>query len=417
MRPLLALLLLLAVGAVGALLGQWLIEDPGSVRILVRGWRIEMSAVTAAILLVVAILALLLLLTMLRLPRAIARQMVLRRAAQGARAMLEERHREAVRKLARLPSSSPLALPALIAAARCAAASGRDAYAESLRERALHLEGGEALVRTERAAALLRSGRPAEAVRLLQTNEGPVASPAAKRVLALALAAGGEPEKALALLPALAGVLPKERLDTLRRRLAESVLAGTADREALAEAWTRLPAVARSDPAVFRAYLRALLSFGAGDEAARLIEARQSERWDPALATLHASIAAVPLDRRLRVAEAWLSAHPEQPQLLLALGRLCRLASLWGKGEDYLRRAIAAGAGADAWVELAELHLQREDREGAVACFRNALALLRDQGAVAAVARLRRQPSPTPTPEVRGAFGLPQLPGSTQGAS
>lgn len=416
MRPLLALLLLLAAGALGALLGQWLIEDPGSVRILLRGWRIEMSAVTAAILLFVALLALLLLVIMLRLPRAIARQRALRRAAEGARAMLEERHREAVRKLARLPSSSPLALPALIAAARCATASDRKAYAEALLERALRLKGGEALVRTERAAALLRAGQPAMAVRLLQTGESPVASPAAKRVLALALAAGGEPEKALALLPALAGALPKERLDALRRRLAESVLAGASDRQALSDAWENLPASARRDAAVFRAYARALVSLGAAEEAARLIETHPKERWDPALATLHASITAIPLDHRLRVAEAWLSAHPEQPQLLLALGRLCRLASLWGKSEDYLRRAIAAGAGADAWVELAELHLQREDREGAVACFRNALALLRDQGAVSAVARLRRQPSPTATPEVRGAFGLPRLPEAKEGA-
>jgi HemY protein len=410
MRPFLVLALLLALGALGALLGQWLIEDPGSVRILVRGWRVEMSGVTAAALILLVILASHLLLALLRLPRRIARELLIRRAAAGARAMLEERYREATRKLARLPKSSPLALPALVAAARCALASGHPRRAEALLDRAGRLAGGSALARSERAAMLLRAGRADEAVRLLETEGAAASSPAARRLLALALAADGQPGKALAMLPALAGVLPEERLAPLRRRLAEAVLAAASERTTLAQAWDSLPTAARRDPSVLRAYLRSLVAHGAGEEAARLIEARQAEHWDPALAELYARIDALSLERRLRLAEAWLAAHPEQPRLLLALGRLCRLASLWGKGEDYLRRAIAAGAGSDAWIELAELHLGQDDREGAIACFRNAIALLREQGGLAAVARLRRAPATVPEPEKRSPFGLPELP-------
>lgn len=408
MRAFLAVLIFLALAALGALLGQWLIEDPGSVRILVRGWRIEMTAVTAAILLLSFLVGLKVVLAALRMPRIVAQRLVVRRAAQGALALLEERYPEAARRLARLPASSRLALPAYIAAARAARAWGRHERAEALLERASRLPGGEAPVQSERAAALLRAGRPSEAVRLLQAQPSP--SPAARRILALALAASGEPRAALAQLPALKGALPPERLAALRRRLAESLLAQANDRKALSASWEALPTAAQRDPAVFSAYVGRLAALGAEEEAARLIERRQEREPDVLLAELHAEMSALPLERRLRMAEAWLALRPEQPRLLLILGRLCRRASLWGKGEDYLRRAIAAGAGADAWVELAELHLNQDDRDGAITCFRNAIAVLRSQGNLSAVARLRRPLSPTPVQELRGAFGLPQIP-------
>lgn len=410
MKAFLALLLLLALGALGAFLGQWLIEDPGSVRILLRGWRIEMSAVTAAILVALAIVLSHLLGAFLRAPRALARRLALKRAAAGARAMLEERHREATRMLARIPPSSPLALPAYAGAARSAAAAGLRERAEALLERAERLPGGAELARAERAALLIRAGRADEAVALLRADGRPPASPAGRRLLALALAASGAPAEALNLLPGLAKSLPPARLEALRRRLAEAILAGVSERDELARAWNGLPAAARNDPAVLRAYARRLLALGAGSEAARLIESRLQSDWDEMLAEIHAAIPDVPLERRLRLAEAWHAEHPERPRLLLALGRLCREASLWGKSEDYLRRAIAAGAGADAWIELAELHLGLEDREGAITCFRNAIVLLRHGQDLAAVARLRRPPTPAPDLEKRSAFGMPEIP-------
>ena len=43
----------------------------------------------------------------------------------------------------------------------------------------------------------------------------------------------------------------------------------------------------------------------------------------------------------------YLDLRPDDPDVLLCLGRLCRREQLWGKAEANLARAIGRGAGAD----------------------------------------------------------------------
>ena len=53
--------------------------------------------------------------------------------------------------------------------------------------------------------------------------------------------------------------------------------------------------------------------------------------------------------------EAWRVRQPREPSLLLALGRLCAVAGLWGKAQEYLELAIALRPGGQAHVELARV--------------------------------------------------------------
>ncbi|MDW8480249.1 MAG: hypothetical protein RML12_11200 [Xanthomonadales bacterium] len=177
----LRLLGLLLLGAAGAFAAQLLLEDPGSVRILFRGWRIELTAVTALALLAAALAAVAILVAAWGAARRIGQRRVMARAARGALALLEERHAEAERSLAGVPLRSPLGPPARIAAARAARARGLAERAERLLA-PLAADPDFALrIRAERAAWLLRAGAHAEAIALLEGDRHRL-SPAARRI-------------------------------------------------------------------------------------------------------------------------------------------------------------------------------------------------------------------------------------------
>ncbi|MDW8470089.1 MAG: hypothetical protein RML56_15160 [Burkholderiales bacterium] len=89
--------------------------------------------------------------------------------------------------------------------------------------------------------------------------------------------------------------------------------------------------------------------------------------WSEALIEQYAELPAgrgeeLEREARLRIerAERWLAARPREPKLLLALGRLCQQAGLWGKARDYLEASLAFESSRAAHLALARL----ADREG-----------------------------------------------------
>lgn len=97
--------------------------------------------------------------------------------------------------------------------------------------------------------------------------------------------------------------------------------------------------------------------------AARLIEEVLEEEWDPALVNVYSNCQGGDAMGRIAHAEAWLQTHPDDVELLLALGRLCRQLQLWGKAQSYFEASLAIRPGRDGHLELATLfdHLQKPD--------------------------------------------------------
>ncbi|MDC6641726.1 hypothetical protein OEZ79_26545, partial [Leclercia adecarboxylata] len=81
--------------------------------------------------------------------------------------------------------------------------------------------------------------------------------------------------------------------------------------------------------------------------------------------------------------QRWLTTQPSSPALLLALGRIAARQRQHTLAEDYLHRAIAAGAGPAAWEALGELFLERGETALASQCFANALSQQRGDDSVA----------------------------------
>ncbi|WP_018413077.1 heme biosynthesis HemY N-terminal domain-containing protein [Methyloversatilis thermotolerans] len=135
------------------------------------------------------------------------------------------------------------------------------------------------------------------------------------------------------------------------------------DPGALEAYWKALPAAEREDAQVVRAMCDALVHAGQHAQARKLIEAQIERAWEPSLMPLYAQCDGSDALARIARAEAWLRDHQDDAELLLALGRLCRVQQLWGKAQSYLEAALAVQPSRVVHVELALLaeHLQRSD--------------------------------------------------------
>ena len=100
----------------------------------------------------------------------------------------------------------------------------------------------------------------------------------------------------------------------------------------------------------------------------------QSEH-SPMLLPLYASLDRVPARERIQRAEQWRQAHGDDPDLLLALGRMCMTEALWGKAEEYLDRCLMVRETPAAHVALGELCEALDRQDAAAAHFRSAARL------------------------------------------
>ena len=143
------------------------------------------------------------------------------------------------------------------------------------------------------------------------------------------------------------------------RELAYAGLFASTDQAVLRERLRRVPRNERGMVPVARTIARSLIAAGMAAEAREIIETALDEQWDDALASLYADCARADPETAigpfLERGEVWRVRHPREPSLLLALGRLCAAAGLWGKAQEYLELAIALRPEGQAHVELARV--------------------------------------------------------------
>ena len=170
----------------------------------------------------------------------------------------------------------------------------------------------------------------------------------------------------------------------LERIWAEASLREAADANALADRWETLPKPLRSEPGIVLAYATRAAALRWDDAAANSIEQALDANWDESLAAHYGSMLVARSDAgraeaRRANAERWLQAHPASPALLLTLARMSREQGQWPQAEQYLHRALAQGAGADAWEELGHGYAQANDDPRARLAYANALRAARGQ--------------------------------------
>ena len=408
------LLFWIVLALVGALLAQLLLADPGYVLLRYRGYDYQTTVAAGLLILLAVLVAAWLLWKLLTLPLRSWRGRRDRRArarlGEGLDALHHGHYMRAEKLLAQAADDRDIEASARLGAARAAVARGDHAAARTQLDA---LADRHAAARAIAGAELaLAEQHPTDALVAL---DAPAAQPLPPRGLALraeALAASGQAAQAYGMLGALRQqqALPTARLDDLQAQWAEASLRQSGDANVLADRWESLPKPLRSEAGAVAAYAERAAALRWDEAATRALEQALDARWDERLIACYGRLPVDRLQSRRANAERWLPQHPASPALLLTLARLARAQGQWPQAEAYLHRAIAQGAGTEAWEELGQGFAANDDDALAQQCYANALRATRDEPPRALPGRdLRQQIQDEAVVEERDEHGLPHL--------
>jgi len=188
----------------------------------------------------------------------------------------------------------------------------------------------------------------------------------------------------------LAGLLPQLRKRKLlspdqlrdlesscyRNLLQQSVASGDAPSvDDLHGIWQRVPSDLKQEDEMLQAYTGLLLRAGDHATAEKVILRALKQQWHPALVRQFGYVEKTDLPKQLALAENWLSSHPEDPELLLCLGRLSARNKLWGKARDYFESSYRLQRSPEICAELGRLLTGLGEPKVAAAYFREGLLL------------------------------------------
>jgi HemY protein len=406
---------LILVAVLAAFAWHWVADDPGSVLIRLRGTTLQMTVVSAVVLLLLAWAVIAALVTLIRWPFGALnrrhRRLSRRRLADGLVALIEGRHGEAERDLNRAARYPSVRGPALLAAAEAAERHGESTRALETLDQAAQETPRAA--RVLRARLLRRAGRATEAAALLapEANNASL-TPSGWIEYAEASLEAGDARNAVRALDPLqkSGELGTRAFADLESRTVAAHIASAPDGASLSTLWSQLPKGQRRLPAAVDAYARRASRFGQSMAAMDEIETALRREWSPSLVATYGGLGAEDLEQRLRRAEAWVDTHPNDAALLTAVGRMCVRARLWGKAKPLLERALAIAPNADAWEALGDVFVGEAHPELAQRCYRNALALARGEATEALPeSRNHRIDTRVTAVEERDQHGVPRL--------
>lgn len=151
----------------------------------------------------------------------------------------------------------------------------------------------------------------------------------------------------------------------LRELAYEALLSeGGHDAESIRRVWAGVPPEDRTQPYIAARAATAFNLRGLHDEARTIAEDALKAGWDERVVRAYREAAGPEgsgtLLAQIESCEAWLRAHPNDPQLELTLGALCLRQKLWGKAQRYLEQALSDATEPamvrEAHLKLAQLH-------------------------------------------------------------
>ncbi|RMG36921.1 MAG: heme biosynthesis protein HemY [Gammaproteobacteria bacterium] len=394
------LIKLWAVILAGALVGVLVSRDSGYVLLSFGHYTVEMSLALLILLLGVAFTGLYFLIRTLVRARHLPRDVQSWRQRQGARKaqeamtrglleMSEGNWRSAERRLVRYAEQSETPLLNYLAAARAAQLQGahdrRDAYIRLAHE---HMPSADVAVSLTQAELQLADHQLEQALATLRH----LRSVAPKHTYVLRLLRRlyeqlGDWEHLRELIPELrrGKVVPSDELRQLEvkthRKLLENAFLSQDARD-LDRAWATVPKAVRADPELAGDYAGYLQERGRDEEAEKLLREALKLGWHPHLVELFGLLDCPEPGKALARMEKFLKDHPDDPILLLTLGRLSMRAQLWGKARAYLEASITRGGPVDAYRELAWLLEHMGEETEALQVYRQALTGDEDRHAI-----------------------------------
>ncbi|NWN82709.1 MAG: tetratricopeptide repeat protein, partial [Halomonas sp.] len=348
------LILIIVLGlAIGALFGQLMMSVPGYWLVRVGGTSFQTSFWFGLVLLLAVFLVLHFALRLLmRLSRPVSRFKVwnsrsrnrnaMKRTVRGLVALAEGRWKRAEKSLVKSADDSSTPLVNYLSAALAAHYQGRFDQADTLLKRAhLSTEGADTAVGMVQVQLLLDRQQFEEALAILTRLDRQLPNhPQVLKQLKQAYLSVSDWDGLRRLMPRLGAqqlISPEERGQLERRAYRELIVREAregSDIETVRSLWADMPDHLRGDVELIVLYIEALVRGGQDPIAERLLRHSLKENWDSRL-VLRYGLLDVDASRQLVTAEKWLQERPNDPDLLLTLGRLALRNAYWGKAQEY----------------------------------------------------------------------------------
>lgn len=370
-----------------AFAAHFLLSDPGYVVINFRGYLVEMS-VPVLVLLTAALFGTIWLLRKIiiaprRIGEAAGRYRSARSGQKMTRGMIEVAEgnfARGERLLARAASTSDSPLFNYLQAARAAHLQGLDERRDDWLKLAYQEipEAANAVLLTQ-AEFQLDQGQYEQALATLRRLDEN------SRDHGHALALMGRLYFQLEDWPALRDILPRvkkharirpEKLAEWTVRIHKEQLDNAADSDVLAVAWKETPKAHKSDISLLESYFKGLMRVGLHEKAEKELASALKSNWRAPLVRLFGIVDGIDASKQLKKAEGWLGAHSEDPDLLLAAGRLCLRNELWGKARSYFETVISLRPSPEVYQEYGSLLNQLGEADSAADAFRDGLGMV-----------------------------------------
>ncbi len=376
----------------GAGIGVVLSQDSGYVLLSFGRYTVEMSLALLLIVLgglfIAMYFGIRLLVRTARLPEDVrgwkqrrGSHMAQQAMTRGLLEMSEGNWRSAERRLARFADRSETPLLNYLAAARAAQLQGahdrRDGYIRLAHET---MPSADVAVSLTQAELQLADHQLEQALATLKH----LRSVAPKHIYVLRLLRRlyeqlGDWEHLRELLPELRRRKVEDEADlqrlemrTHRALLEQAFLAR--DEHRLEMAWADVPRGLRTEPQLLGDYAGYLLETDHDDKAEQLLREALRKRWDTGLVETYGLLETTEPGKQLSHMERLLADHPDDPTLLLTLGRLSLRAQLWGKARGYLEACIGRNGPAPAYRELGQLLERLHEPGKAIEIYRRGLS-------------------------------------------
>ncbi len=397
-------LLLLAVLAIGAWVGEKMVQDPGYVLLSYNETTVETSL---WVLLVVLFVAFLLshwavnLFFKARFPTTQLKEWRVRRRARvaqgktlkGLLAFSEGKWWQAQRLLTQAASNADQPLINFIAAARAAHEQGEDQVADDLLQKArTEIPQAEVAIGITQVQMQLERGQlePSLATLLRLRRLAPKHTYVIRLLKDVYLRLQ-DWQSLTGLIPELRKLkaIKEEELTQIEFACYEKLLGNalnnlpveaddTTRLKALTKEWQSIPTSLSKDEAMVRHYTDLLVQAGSADKAETFLKDQIKRQWDEGLVRLYGRIEGSNAHKQLETAKGWLNKHADSASLKLTLARLSMRNEHWGKAVDYLEESLALEKSAETLSELSRLLKHLGENERSLSVMQEGISLLGD---------------------------------------
>ncbi|WP_445000143.1 heme biosynthesis HemY N-terminal domain-containing protein [Halomonas mongoliensis] len=307
----------------------------------------------------------------------------MKRTVRGLVALAEGRWKKAEKSLVKAADDSSTPLVNYLSAALAAHYQGRFDQADTLLKRAhLSTEGADTAVGLMQAQLLLDRQQYEEALAILTRLDRQLPNhPQVLKQLKQAYLSVSDWDGLRRLMPRLGAqqLISREERDQLEQRAYRELIVREAregtDIEKVRGLWADMPDHLRGNIELIVLYAEALVRGGQEPIAERLLRHSLKEGWDSRL-VLRYGLLDVDAARQLVTAEKWLQERPNDPDLLLTLGRLSLRNAYWGKAQEYFEASQRQRPSGVACAELARLYANLGEHNKSQLFYRQSVELL-----------------------------------------